>query len=368
MSVRYIRVNAVSDLFAPVSRATGNTAIVGDATAGPQDDPQLFTNPTDAKKTFPGALGDSIALAFQQTPGPPLVYGVRFNKDNAGAADWAGALATLETVPVQIVALANTPLESSSTAAITALFNHVDSVSKTGADGMERIGVAMLKNGSSDPALVTGTLASKRMVYIAHKSDEDAAAAVAGTIAGYAPQVSLLLKPVSIDTDLFTNAEIIKLIGGGDETDTSGPVSKGVNWFARPALIPGSGTYMGEGYTGDPTDQKFIDIVRVLDDVSFKLKAQLIRSIGNVRISRTGIRSLIAQMESVLDPLVTSAVLDSYTITAPLLALLDKDPKGLTPSEQQQITNAHANRLVQVAITVEYAAAIHRLVINLTLK
>ena len=40
---------------------------------------------------------------------------------------------------------------------------------------------------------------------------------------------------------------------------------------------------MGEGYTGNPGGKKYIDIVRTIDDVSFRLKAQLIKSIGAIR-------------------------------------------------------------------------------------
>lgn len=66
---------------------------------------------------------------------------------------------------------------------------------------MERIGVAMLGKGATDPTIVTGALASDRMVFVAHKRGEDVAAAVAGTIAGYEPHVSMLLKPVKVRSD-----------------------------------------------------------------------------------------------------------------------------------------------------------------------
>ena len=82
------------------------------------------------------------------------------------------------------------------------------------------------------------------MVYIAHKSDQDAAAAVAGTIAGYEPHISILLKPVNITSATFTPAEI-----RGAERQTrrssSGPAGKGVNWFIDPVLIPGHGRLHG---------------------------------------------------------------------------------------------------------------------------
>ena len=373
MPVRYIRVNPLSDLFAPAVRAFGNIGIVGTLTppASPPANmltvanPVLFTDPGDAQTRAPGNLGTSIALAFAQSPGPTVVYGVRVDETTP---DWATALAALGSVGVQIVCLALTELDATTGAAsgaIQALADHVTSVSTTGADGMERIGVAMLAKGSTDPTILPGGLATERMVYIAHKSDEDVAAAVAGTIAGYQPQISMLLKQVAVDTDQFTPAEIDQI--NGVESFGSGPAGAGVNWLVSPALIPGHGVYLGEGYTGNPGGgKKYIDVVRTIDSVSFLLKAQLISSIGNIRISRSGLRALIGQMESVLDPLVSQEVIEDYDIVVPLLALLDMPAASLTASQQAQITAAHSQRVVEVMIAVDYAGAIHRL--DITLK
>lgn len=330
--------------------------------------PVPFTDPGEATRRMPGDLGNAIALAFAQTPPPTLVYGVR----TAAGPDWATALGLVSALDVQLVVLANIPLDATSGAAgappalpgaIAQLANHVVTVSNTGGDGKERMGIAMLPKGSTNTAIVTGALANERMVYIAHKSDQDAAAAVAGTIAGYEPHFSLLLKPVNITSDPFTPVEIGAI--NGSETFSSGPAGNGVNWLVDPVLIPGRGIYMGEGYTGNPGGKKYIDIVRTIDDVSFRLKAQLIKSIGNLRISRSGLRALVAQMESVLEPLVRNEVIEGYDITIPILILLDKDPASLTAAELAQINNAQSQRVVEVMVAVDYAGAIHRLAITL---
>lgn len=364
MAVRYVRVDPLVNLFSPAVRAFGNIAVVGQTTAtfASPPVPVLFTRPDDAQTTFPGALGDSIALAFNQSPGPTLIYGIPV----AGTSpDWQGALNVVASLNVQLVVLANTPVNATTKAdggPIALLSAHVTSVSNTGSDGMERMGVAMLEKGATDPAVI---IANDRMVYIAHNSTQDAAAAVAGTIAGYQPFVSLLLKPVSIVSPPFSPADIDKL--NGDETSDSGPAGKGVNWLTTPALIPGNGVFMGEGYTGNPgSPKKYIDVVRFIDDVSFRLKAQLINSIGNVRISRSGLRALIAQMEAILDPLVAADVLNSFELVIPILTLLDKDPATLTADEAAQVHQAEVQRLVQVLASLEYAGAVHR--ISITLK
>lgn len=373
MPVRYVRVSPLVDLFAPAVRAFGNIAIVGrvaaptstvaaraEAAAEPLT-PTAFTSPDKVQDTFPGELGDAIELVFRQTPGPTLVYGVPVD---ATAPDWKGALGVVAGLNVQLVVLANTPIDDTTKAddgPIGLLSAHVTSVSNTGADGMERMGVAMLAKGDPDPGII---LPNERMVYIAHNSDQDAAVAVAGTIAGYEPFVSLLLKQVNIVSPPFSPTDIETL--NGPEDPKSGPAGNGVNWLTSPALIPGNGVYMGEGYTGNPgSPMKYIDIVRTVDHVSFLLKAQLIGSIGNVRISRSGLRALVAQMEAILAPLADADVLNSFEIVVPVLTLLDKDPATLTDAEAHAIHTAEVQRLVQVLAAVEYAGAVHRISINL---
>jgi hypothetical protein len=372
MPVRYIRVNPVADLFAPAIRAYGNIAVLGTVTppaANPPADllalntPVLFTDPGEARRRAPGDLGRAIAMCFSQSPTPTVVYGVRVDTANP---NWETGLATLEAVDVQIVCLANTALTAASGAAngaIRKLVDHVVGVSNTGADGMERIGVAMLAQGASDPTVVNGALASERMVYVAHKSTEDVAAAVAGTIAGYEPHISMLLKQVNVSTAGFSPAEIQAL--NGSETFDSGPAGAGVNWLVDPPLFPGQGVYLGEGYTGNPGGKKYIDIVRCIDNVSFLLKAQLIRSVGNIRVSRSGLRALIGQLEAVLDPLVRQEVIEGYDIVVPILALLDKPPATLTAAELAQVSSAQNDRVVEVLAALDYAGAIHRIAITL---
>lgn len=212
----------------------------------------------------------------------------------------------------------------------------------------------MLGNGLTTTTLITANMAQNRMTMIAHNSTEDAAAAVAGVIAGYAPHISLLLKPITLDMDKVFS-----------DTDIDGFNTARINWVTRTPLLPGAGFYMGEGYTLG-TDQPYVDIVRTIDEISFDLKAALIRSIGVLRVTRAGLRALVSEMSAVLQPLQDQAVIDSYLVFFPLLTLLDKDPTKLTDVELQEIHNAQASRTVNSIVTIEYAGAIHRL--NITLK
>jgi hypothetical protein len=373
MAVRYITVTPVTKLFKPATRAFGDIAIVGaadSAATGPKKIPIPVTNPDsvsdksnpagkdkpiDDVAWFQGDLGKSVRKAFEQTPGPTTVWAVR--TDPAGGNNaLANAFVDVAKLDVQIVALANIPLVSQAQgrAEIELLSSHVNTVSNSGGDGKERIGVAMLGKDLVDTSVLTGNMSNARMVLVAHKSTEDAAAAVAGTIAGYEPHISLLLKPVSLSMDtLFSDSEI-------DAFNTAR-----VNWLTDLALVPGKGLFIGEGYTLG-ADIPYIDIIRTIDDVSFQLKAQLIRSIGDLRVSRSGLRALVSQMTAVLEPLKQREVIEGYDVFLPLLVLLDKEPASLTDAELQQINNAQNNRIVEAIVSVDYAGAIHRL--NITLK
>ena len=380
MSVRYVRVKPVVDVFSPVIRPTGNMAIIGAAAAGDNNVARHVTSPADAAERFGPAfvpdpqdptrrvlnsqLTASIALAFQQSPGPSQVWGIKAAGAGTGAVgDPEAALRAAESLNVQFVVLAATPVGDEPGGAVGKLVEHVVSVSNNAGDGMERMGVAMLARDVARADALRGALVDDRMVYIAHKSDQDAAAAVAGTIAGYDPHISMLLKPVAIDSEPFTTDQIDAI--NGNETFASGPAGNGVNWLVDPALIPGGGIHLGEGYTGNPGGKKYIDVVRTVDDVSFRLKARLIRSVGSLRISRSGLRALTAQMEAVLDQLQADEVIEGYRIVVPVLVLLDADPATLTPAQLQTINNAQTDRAVEIAVAVDYAGAMHRIAITL---
>jgi hypothetical protein len=159
MPVKYIDVAASSDLFVPAIRAFGDIAIVGMGAAGTAASaPQEFTNPAAAIAAYPsgtaGMLTDlaaAINLAFKQTPPPTRVWGVQVAATNP---DWDAGLAAVANLDVQIVALANVPLNTANATLVGKLATHVTTVSNSGGDGKERIGVAAL-----DPAL-TATAAA----------------------------------------------------------------------------------------------------------------------------------------------------------------------------------------------------------------
>ncbi|WP_327319617.1 hypothetical protein [Streptomyces sp. NBC_01235] len=306
-------------------------------------------------------LAAAISLAFRQTPPPTRVWGLEVAFDSPA---WSTALTAAKDVPAQIVVLANTPLneQPSSNHPVERLAKHVAEVSNTGGDGNERIGVAMLDQTLTQAkqiALNKGAIHDNRMVLVAHKSaKDDVAAAVAGVIAGHEPHISLLLKPVSIEMpDLFT------------ATETQTYYENSINWVTSPVMLPGHGLYLGEGLTASPSgNKKYIDIVRTLDDISFRIKAALIEAVGDLRIDRPGLRTVVTLVQSVLSPLVTRGVIEDYTIHIPLLVLLERERATLNADELVQIGNGRSGRNVDMEVSVVYAGVIHQIAVKLVLK
>ncbi|WP_306327258.1 hypothetical protein [Streptomyces venezuelae] len=305
-------------------------------------------------------LADAISTAFGQTPPPTVVWGIELAPANPA---WANAFTAAVDVPAQIVVLANTPLseQPGTNHPVELLAKHVTAVSNTGGDGSERIGVAMLDRTLTQAkqiALNKGDVKSNRMVLVAHKSDDDVAAAVAGVIAGHEPHISLLLKPISIEmTQLFTANEI-------DAYRTAS-----INWVASPVLLPGHALYLGEGLTASPVGGKeYVDVVRTLDDISFRIKAALIQAVGDLRIDRPGLRTVVTLVQSVLSPQVTRGVIESYAIHIPLLVLMERERATLTAEELEQISVGRSGRKVEMDVSVVYAGVIHQIAVKLVLK
>jgi hypothetical protein len=382
----FIRVNIdTRGLQVPARRATGNVAVVGSTggfgTATPET-PLLIGGDAEARQLFAtldaaGAVTDSgplyrsVRTALLQDPAPSRVFAVATD-DSGAAPDYAGALAALAATSVQFVCLAG----ETDPAVLEALQTHVEDVS---ADGDRRMGVAMV---DPDLAVAAGTTFAdaadaaydglksdvSRMILVAARvpttggePDHDVAAAAMGTIAGFPPQVSVLMKQVrevKIPRERqFSGAEIRQL------------AEKFIIPVIDPELIPGEGLFLGSGrcYTTD-TSRLFPDIVRVLDQIEFLLRAGLIGSIGNVRIDRLGIQALRGRFDAILGPLQSSRVIDSYSVDIPLQPILEAAEAARSPGEVEVLTSARTTRIVEVLLSVVYAGSVHFLDVNLALR
>jgi hypothetical protein len=390
----YPYVNVVIDTsgLVPVAqRAPGVVAVVGNAEAGvsaPAATPLEVTDHDSVMGLFASGrnandLTASLDLVLAQDPRPSKIYGVRTDT----ADDYAGALAGLEAADdVTLLCLANETTVGSRTSGntaatgIMALAEHVKIMSDA---GQKRMAVAMIDPTIARSAtyvrdvLATGSYGALksddgRMLLVAARGattdatvspppTADAAAAVMGAIAGYAPSTSVVLKQVRgftmPVTSQYTPAEITGLAGAG------------VIPLVDPALIPGTGLYLADGgtFSADPA-RNYVDIVRVLDDLEFRLRAGLIGAVGDSRITKAGLTTVRVRVEGILAPLQLAGVIDDFSVVIPLLAILTLPESARSSADNGQVATARQTRQVTVLISVIYGPAVHRLNVTLAPK
>jgi hypothetical protein len=125
---------------------------------------------------------------------------------------------------------------------------------------------------------------------------------------------------------------------------------------------------MGEGVTADGTgERQYIDIVRTIDDIAFRIKAVLTspQVIGTLRINRPGLRILLSIVRAMLNARVADGEIDGYAIDVPIQPIVEKDEKDRTPDETQQLQQVQNGRQLPFSVSIEYAGAIHQLVVTL---
>jgi hypothetical protein len=369
---------------APIAqRAPGVVAIVGnsDKGAASANVPVEIDTLDDAVTQFaskntdgtakPTPLYSSIELAFLQNPRPSKVYGVKVT-----GSGYAAGLAALEGVTdVTFVSLANETTVGDPTASpptgLHALKSHVENMS---GQGLPRIGIAMVDpaapktptyaadviNGLTDPHSLVSDV-SRMVVVAARGADGDMATAAMAAMAGLAPQASVVLKPVvgvNIPKEVrYSPSEVIALSNAN------------IIPIIHPALITGDSLHFAEGrlFTSD-SRLLFIDIIRVIDDISFKLQAGLIGMIGDARITKPGMTMLKTQMQAILDTAVIDAEIDSYDVSIPVLSILQTPRSGWTPAEELAVETARNTRVVDIFATIFNGPAASRLQISLAAK
>ncbi|HKE86164.1 MAG TPA: hypothetical protein VKB50_20530 [Vicinamibacterales bacterium] len=381
----FVEVQIDTSALAPVAqRAPGVIAIVGKTPAGSDGGTGAVNTPFAidgldqaaglfAKVSADGTVAETklfaaIKLALLQDPRPSKLYGIRVEGDN-----YAAALSSLEAADdVTFVALAGETAvgaaasDTSPATNLLALKDHVEAMS---AEGQKRLGVAMIdpaipKSSTYVHDVVTAVQAlksdSSRMILVAARgATGDAATAAMAAMAGFQPQVSMVLKRIrglSIPVgNQYGPSEIRAL------------AEQNIDPIIDPDLIPGEGLHFAEGrcFTTDES-LLYIDLVRVLDDIEFRLKAGLIGSVGDARITKFGMTNLKTRVEGILGPLQQAGVIADFSIEIPVLNILALPDNARTATDTAILTTARAERTVDVVVTVTYGPAVHRL--KLTLK
>ncbi len=360
-------------------RAPGVVAVVGASNAGSADPnlplrvdsaaqaAELFASVDALGVVTPTALYRSLSLALLQDPRPSTIYGVK-----VAGGNYAEALASLEAADdVTFVSLAEVtqpgaPAGNEAPTGLHALKAHCEQMS---ADGQKRIGVAMIDpTTAKSPTYVADVMApistlrsdTSRMIMIAARgATGDAATAAMAAIAGYEPHVSTVLKPVrGFSMPIESQYAPSEIVGLSDED---------VIPIIDPVLIVGESLHFAEGrcFTTDAS-LLYVDIVRVLDDIDFRLKAGLIGLIGSARITLSGLLRVSTRASGILGPLVRSSVIADYSVTIPVLDILRVPESTWTPTDAASVTTARAEREVDVYVSVTYGPAVHRLKVTLS--
>jgi hypothetical protein len=182
-------------------------------------------------------------------------------------------------------------------------------------------------------------------------------------IAGYAPHISIVLKKLRGITipreSQYSPAEIKGLSSDANN----------INPIIDPTLIVGESLHFAEGrcFTSDAS-MLYVDIVRTLDDIDFRLKAGLIGSVGDARITKAGMTQVKVRTEGILGPLKAGSVIDDFVVQIPVLDVLALPQSTWTTTDTALVTTARANRTVDMIVTITYGPAVHRLKVALTPK
>lgn len=377
-----------SGLAATARRAPGVLAIVGVSNKGSAsvNVPTVIGSLAEAAAAFAGSSGgnlqrtplyNALEAVFAQSPGPSKVYAVKAASDGIAAA--LNSLSAADDVTVMALASsgAKAPSGSSSAsttnAAIKLLF---DAVKAAESDGDKRLAVVAIDNDLASAGTSTyhdtaekavADFRHPRMVVVAARGakqgDETAevAAAAAAAIAGQPPAASMVLKRISGFT--------IPLEKQFSPTEIKGLAGKTIIPLLDPALIVGPSLHFGDGYTfSDDNTRQYIDVVRLLDDVEFKLRAGLINMIGDARITKTGLVALVSRAEGILARQLGPGGIDAFSVQIPVLDILRTPQANWSPAQRDAVNEARSEREVQMFASITLGPAVHLLKIQLAPK
>jgi hypothetical protein len=378
----FIEVTIVSPAPPVAQRSPGVIAVVGKAPADADGGPAQTNTPvrietlSDAVDNFArrqggnvvrNALYNSLELALMQDPHPAKVYGVKVAGD-----DYAAALAGLEAADdVTMVSLANevsvgAPAGANPPTGLQALKAHVETMSLA---GQRRIGFSM-----TDPAAAKTTTyvadtitaqtplkstTSRMFVVAARGATGDAATAAMAAIAGLPVHYSVVLKKVVGITMPVARQYSPSEIKGLSEAK--------ITPLIDPSLISGESLHFADGRLFD-ADDKYVDLVRTLDQIEFMLRAGLIGLIGDARITKPGMTLLKTQLDGILGPLKRQTVIDDYLLEIPVLDILSLPAAARNSTDNAILTKARNDRTVDLVVTVFYGPAVSRLLVTLVAK
>ncbi len=358
MGVEFVNITvSTTGLYITSTRDYGTVAIVGDGdTTG--TDPVLIGTVSEAVSSFgTSTLGAGVKAALLN--GAAKVWAV--DSGTVTLTSIKEALGKIEGYDVQVVALAGI-VETADNAFISdALANHVTSAAT------DRIGVFQLAKGESAttmPTAIAGLLTanSSRLFGIAHNSDNDVACSVAGLISGLKVDQSPLTKPIE---------GVVQTVGFS-RTQTSALELAQINVLGKPTYNISNSPVLLSAFTlgSSASGINYIDTRRVIDDLSYKLKANLTNPnlIGEVKINKSGLATLLNRLSGLMQNCVNSGEIDSYSISIPVLNALSKEESSRSDAEKTLITTSRTTRTVSGQVAVIYSGVLHLINIDVNIS
>jgi hypothetical protein len=376
----FIEVNISTKGLQPAAqRSPGVIAVVGVGgnAATAENTPTVIGSVDEATAAFgaTGALTASLTVALKQSPRASKIYGVRVA---AGTPPkYADGLASLEGADdVTFVSLANEPDVGGAGERLKALLKHVEDAS---GDGNKRIGVAMVDPAiqkSASPNYVDNVKSKyssikstvSRLVLVAARgavdsdgNPVDVATAAMSAIAGHAPHISPVLKPI-----FGVRIPVASQFGASEIKKLS---DENIIPIIDPALIPGESLHFAEGRCFTTlADLLYVDTIRMLDQVDFELKAGLIGTVGDARITKSGMLSVKVRTEAILEVLLRNEVIAGYAVQIPVLDVLSIPEAARSPADNKVIADARSTRVVDMIVSITYGPAVHFLRVTLAPK
>lgn len=354
MGIEFVNITVNTfNLYKTSTKDYGTVAIVG-AGGTLSTDPVVVGSYTEANTLFgTTALGIGVKAALLN--GAAKVIAVDSGLTTLAAIE--AALGKIVGLDIQVVALAGLSELADQRYISQALVNHVNSA------GIARVGVFQLAAGENASTMPTAigdllTANSSRIFGIAHNSTSDVACAVAGLVASLKPWESPLLKPLTniVQTSSFSSTEL------------DGLKTAQINPLITPTYVTGNAFVLGSDYTQgtEVGGIFFLDTRRVIDDITYKIKAGLTdpNIIGQVQITKPGLGIVIGRLTSILQNCVTVGEIEGFEINFPIINALAKDATSRSPGEEAIISTARSTRVVEGEVSIAYAGVLHQININ----
>lgn len=354
MGVEFVNITVNSfNFYRPNIRDYGTVALVGvGSTQGTA--PVILGSYKEADDLYKDtALGLGCKAALLN--GASKVIAV--DSGTSTLVDIGAALDKVMALDVQVVAIAGLHELDDTTYISTALNDHVTDA------GISRIGVFQLANGEDSTTMPTAisnlkTANSDRLVGIAHNSNSEVACAVAGLIVSLKPWESPLLKPLTGITQTV----------GFTTTQLTGLKNAQINPLVTPTYLSGNSYVLGSDFTLGTalSGINFLDTRRVIDDISYKLKAGLTDPgiIGTLQINKAGLSVLMLKLGNILQSCIDAGEIEDFQLNFPVLAALSKKVESRSSGEIADIAEARTTRTVKGQVTVVYAGVLHQIDID----